>query len=391
MSIAHPMDTIVITGRGMVSSLGHDVVTGCAAARAGIVRAEQLDYPVRSPEDGEIENAIGHPVPLLTEGFEGPARLLRLVQAGLADLQKQAAGLPWLSFRVRCYLSLPNPLRPHTGIPLDMEEKDRQAQIEESQEAEKEPPNADLAQRILQEAARLSGWQGDLPLLQFVTTSGNPGVAEALGRAIEDLSQGKIDLALIGGIDSLLDEDTLAWLESRGRFKTPSTPSGLQPGEAGAFLLVETLQSARARGAHALAVVQKICLTQDAGTLLTGEPPLGAGLAEALIGLTESADWDKAQQTVWLITDQNGESYRAIEWGNALIRLRARSSVFANPLLWYPAASFGDTGAASGAVAICMATGAFVRNYAPAPKVIVTSSSEGPLRAAILLAAYSTK
>ena len=91
--------------------------------------------------------------------------------------------------------------------------------------------------------------------------------------------------------------------------------------------------------------------------------------------------------TLITITDQNGESYRAMEWGNTMVRLTARSQTFAEPLLWYPAASFGDTGDASGAVSLYMSSCAFERGYAPAKTVVVISSSDGPSLAAVLLKA----
>lgn len=384
MSVAKSLDTIAITGRGMVSSLGHDVVTACAAARAGLVRSEQLDYEIQSPEDGKIESAIGHSIPLWTEGFEGPTRLLRLAQAGLSDLQRQVVNKPWTLAPTACYLSLPNSFRAYTGIPLSIDEKDRQARIEESEEIEMEPPDIDMAESLLQSAARLSNWQGDFPLT-FVTTSGNTGVAEALRRAIDDLVARRIELAIVGGIDSLLEEDLLVWLENTGRLKIPSNPAGLQPGESAAFVLLELMRSAKTRGSNVFGIVEDIHLSEDSRTLLSGEPPLGVGLTEALNGTLKNGRCEDLQP-FWLITDQNGEVYRAMEWGNVVVRILAHSRALAEPVLWYPATSFGDTGAASGAVSLCMATSAFTRNYAPAEKVAITSSSEGSLRAVTFLA-----
>jgi 3-oxoacyl-[acyl-carrier-protein] synthase-1 len=87
---------------------------------------------------------------------------------------------------------------------------------------------------------------------------------------------------------------------------------------------------------------------------------------------------------VWVISDLNGEPYRAIDWGNALVR---RIRALAEPVLWCPALWFGDTGAASGAVALCLAARAFERSYAPAPWSLVLSSADGPDRAAVIVTA----
>src|SRR5215813_4737977 len=121
-------EIIAITGRGMVASLGHDVDTCCAAARAGLVRSQPLDYQVDSPDDSVGESAIGCPVPFLTAGFEGEARLLRLAQAGLTDLLRHVPEAPRTLASIPCYLSLPNPFRSYTGVPPFIAEEDLQEQ-----------------------------------------------------------------------------------------------------------------------------------------------------------------------------------------------------------------------------------------------------------------------
>ena len=76
-----------VTGIGMVSSLGLDVVTSCAAARAGIVRAQELDVQIVDRETQDLVPVVGHVIPL-TQGFTHTGRLLRIAQLALADLQR---------------------------------------------------------------------------------------------------------------------------------------------------------------------------------------------------------------------------------------------------------------------------------------------------------------
>lgn len=385
MSNQEHISSIAITGRGMVSSLGCNVVTSCAAARAGIVRSDELDYPVRSPDDGEVRGLIGYPLPELTRGFEGFARLLRITQAALADLQKQVPQAPWQSTRTAFYLSLPDPRRIYTGLDLIPDDDTRKALVEE---AENLPPDEEpMGPHLLQTASRLNNWTGE-PSLRFVTTSGHTGVAQAVQKAMNDLREGQIELAVVGGIDSLLDENTLAWLENTGRLKTPAVAAGVPPGEAGAFLLLETLQHAKARDAHIFGVVGDVRMAEEPKTLLSGDPPTGQGLTEVITAIMEAAGWNNGQP-VWLITDQNGELYRAKEWGNAIFRLVARSQAFAEPKLWYPATSFGDTAAAVAVASACMATSAFERGYAFARSVAIVSSSETELRTSILIKSFA--
>jgi len=378
------INNICITGMGMVASIGYDVITCCAAARAGIVRSTGLDYfPVLAPDDWDPLSLTVHQASLVTEGFEGKIRLLRLAHAGLVDLQRQVPDAPWTHVRTAFYLSLPDPLRVHSGLSLIEDEKNRQSLTKKAQEAAEEPLDKDMPSHLIEEAVRLSGWRGE-SLLKFVTTSGHTGVAEVLRAATVDLYNGQVEMAVIGGVDSLLDKDTLWWLKSRGRLKTPDVPAGLQPGEAGAFILIETSQSARARGARVFGNVQDVRLGDERKTLLEAEVPIGAGLVEVLASSAKSAGWTD-EQTVWIISDQNGEPYRAIEWGNVVVRLVAKYKAFEEPVLWCPAVSFGDTGAASGAVSLCVATSAFDCGYMPARTVAIVSSSDGTYRTAILL------
>ena len=378
------MRPFCITGYGMVTSLGVDVRTCCAAARAGIMRSTALDtFPGRSPEDGSINGLVVHAVPMLTEGFEGQARLQRLTTAALKDLLRQTAHAPWEQGRSAFYLSLPDPRRVYTGHKLIPDEEERKEKEEEAREIMAEPLDETWAHALLSKAAKISGWTVK-PDLRLIATSGNTGVAQVLQKAIEDLQMGTIDIAVVGGIDSLLDEETLTWLENTLRLKTPDMPVGLQPGEAGAFFTVEIAGQGSAAKAKALARIQAVHLGTEVRTLFSGDPPLGQGLA-ALMEKAIEVDGRTNGQAPWFITDQNGEPYRAMEWGNAVVRLIKVWPMLGETLLWYPAMSFGDTGAANGAVAVCLAVGASERGYAPQNTAILCSSSDQQIRSSILL------
>ena len=117
-------DLCAITASGMVSSLGCNVETSCAASRAGIVRTSELDYfPTRSPVDGAASGISGHVIPELTRGFEGYARLSRIAKGALSDLIRKMSGAFWHSQRVGFYLSLPADWRNYSGSNLIADKK----------------------------------------------------------------------------------------------------------------------------------------------------------------------------------------------------------------------------------------------------------------------------
>jgi 3-oxoacyl-[acyl-carrier-protein] synthase-1 len=376
---------LAITGVGMVSSLGLDVATCCAAARAGIVRARELDlFPVGVLVDGSIQGVLAHQVPMLTEGFEGDPRLLRLLQGALEDLKRKVSHAPWDAVNTGFYLSLPDPRRSHFGIELIPDEEERKAKASEAAERFEEPVDGGSQLRLLRNAARLAGWAED-PHLRYISMAGHAGVAEAIVEAVKDLSAGVVGAAVVGGADSLLDEDTLAWLGNTFRLKTPENPMGLQPGEAGAFFVIENASDANAHRGRPLGFVRAVSMGKETKTLLLGERSPGVALTDTILAATEAGGGAAKASPAWIVTDQNGENYRGAEWGHAAMLLAMRSPAFGRTEVWYPASSYGDTGAASGAVALCMVIRAFSRNYAQGDSALLVSSSDGDLRAALFL------
>lgn len=380
---------IVITGAGLASSLGTDLVSAAAASRAGVSRGTELSaYELLSEDDGEPEAMIGHPVGRLTYGFEGLGRLARLASLALADLIRQTASFPGNEWGIGFYVSLPPSKRSESGTDLIADEETRQSVLERAQEnADTHADPALTAQRILEIAAQCTGWPWGISL-QFTSSAGHAGVLEALERAQNDLLEGRVNLAIVGGVDSLLDEETVWWLKDTGRLKRSGVPAGLQPGEAAAFIQLETKHNAQRRGAKPLAQVHWVTTVLDETPLLSGTPPRGIALSALLEQAAQAGQWHSSHQTT-LISDQNGELYRAQEWGNALVRLLAKYPSLRTEM-WYQAASFGDIGAASGGVALSLAAQALSRGYSRTPEITIVSSSDGPLRAAAVLGLSKT-
>jgi len=77
---------VVVTGLGMVSSLGCDVITSCAAARGGITRITEMKFSALDEGSGEMVPVKGHVIKGIVEGFEGLGRLIRLGAIALRDL-----------------------------------------------------------------------------------------------------------------------------------------------------------------------------------------------------------------------------------------------------------------------------------------------------------------
>ena len=374
-------DRLAFTGMGMVASLGLDVVTNCAAARAGLLRPREIeDFPIQSLQDGLVSGLIAHEASQATRGFEGFARLVRLMHFGLRDLLRQIGPNYWQGRRGGFYLSLPSPIRIYEGVEWIHDEGARSIRMAQRREAEGSTQRADdLARLLLARAGSLAGWTGDLPL-RFATNMGRTGVVASLQKAAEDLRSNVVDVAVVGAVDTLLEEDVLVWLAETMRLKTANSPVGLQPGEGAAFLSLELEGVARRHSLKTLGVLEALSTGQESRPWVSGEMPIGDGLTQAI---SEASGPTLGGEAPWLVADHSGESYSALDWGHATAKLRAKSPEFGKMNVWYPAISFGDTDSAFGAIAICMVLRAFHRAYAPSPNALIAFAALGPARAAL--------
>jgi 3-oxoacyl-[acyl-carrier-protein] synthase-1 len=350
-------DSIVITGLGVCSSLGKSELA-CAAARAGISMPRELADAVLACRDGTEATLVGHPV-AAAAGFRGLGKMVNLGLAALEDLLQTSDIRAEAPEKTGLHLCLRAPL---AEAPIDGERLCAQ----------------------LSTLASLALPQRNLGHL----AEGHAGFVHAVNAVSERLRTGALHRCLVGGIDSLLDEPALESLIAAGRAKTPDRPDGLQPGEAGAFVLLERFDQAQRRGAPVIAIVGGASTAVEPDHAESERPCRGVGLTEAIAQLFNSAP-AQSHPSFWLLSDLNGEHSRASELGHTLARASLRVPALGAAQRWYPAASFGDTGAASAALATCLGTRAFARGYAPAPMAVILSSSDREPRGALSLKAPS--
>lgn len=364
-----PQHLIQVTGMGMVSSLGFDVDTCCAAARAGLSRAQPLaTFTVLTGDEVVDAGVTCHQVPFATQGFEGDTRLLRLTDLALQDLVNRE---PWLRGAKRCaaYLAMPGELP--------------RSDADDTAGDDVDVPDAwQRARWLWARATAPLGLSQVLPL-RHVSTAGHAAFARVLEQAALDLRSGLVDQAIVGGVDSLLDDDTLAWLEAAGRLKTPAVPAGLQPGEGAAFVVLELDSLTQARGGQAYAVLRALAFGQEPNLMDSDLPPSGRGFATALRAVLSRVHF-KHLLPLWCVSDLTGEPYRAMDWACAELHVDAQDEVPVLGDTLLVAASFGDTRAASGALALCVAATAFWRRYAPSQVAALVSAADTGDRAVML-------
>ncbi|AEI63953.1 beta-ketoacyl synthase N-terminal-like domain-containing protein [Corallococcus macrosporus] len=352
-------ELICVTGLGMRTPIGRHAAQSCASLRAGLKRftpwphfgvdgagQEGLTASFTRPDLGDrswVEKLLDLVEMPLAEALFS-ARLFELAQGGHSGRR----------VRVHVYLGTPYPDRPGVS-PEDLQEL-----------------TLHLAEDLFPQAPESLRVQ----LVSLEHVSGLAGIAWA-SAALQD---GAADVCIVGGVDSLLDSTFLqAHLEAE-RLKIPGVSSGIIPGEAAAFLVLERKSDARRRGVPLLAHVDAVALEQEPPW--TPEAPVrGQALTRALQAVLATVGG--ADGFGHVINDLNGERWRFLEW--ALIETRCLGGLPRGWRLWHPADSLGDVGAASASVAVGLALHAFQRGYARCPRILIASTSERGERAAISL------
>lgn len=211
---------------------------------------------------------------------------------------------------------------------------------------------------------------------------GHAGALSALEQAVERVAKGRDPVCVAGGVDSYLDVDSLAWLESKRLIKREGVRNGFPPGEAAAFVAVASDAERRRLGLPSLARVRAVACARERRDPDSDCGLLGEGLTEAITRATRELRWpDETISDVYC--DINGERARTEDWGFTLTRTAAR---FRDGTAYVTAAGeCGDVGAASGALGCALAVQAWQRRYAHGPRALVWGASWGGLRGAALL------
>jgi len=378
----------------MVSALGLDAGTSCAAARAGLTRISELDcLSVFDEQSDELVPLVGHQVPYLSPGLFGFARLLQLALAAAEDMQGARPVPPGsrmgmvLLLRSDWHRSTFNQQRRGAPPPPVNPEADPDPEPDDpavSFDGQAPPPPwAADDQELSRERQRLEGelltgiitrlglWFE--PELRRTITSDQSGFVAGLKQAAAWLDAGACDACWIGGVDSYLDPPTVAALAGLRVLRTPANPVGLIPGEAASFLEVRLAGKAPK---DTLAVIESFA-EASGRPAADGSPVDAEPLVRAMI------DAQAGRPASFQVVNLNGSVARANEWG--MVSLRCRTLGLQNgSALWIPPLHFGEIGSATGPASIALLASGWARGYAPGPNAMVCLMQEGVARGAVM-------
>lgn len=333
-----------ILSAGMVTAVGLDAASSCAAMRARLDGFRETRF---LGSGGEW--LVGGAVPL-PRNWIGQKRMVHLAAGAVVDAL--AAAPPEAEADLALILCLAEESRP--GRPI-----------------------VDPA-AFLRDLAEIVG----LPARSrtHVIAHGRPSGFVALDRARSMVADGTARHVLILGVDSYLTVASIAHYLSVARLLGPDTPNGFIAAEAAAVVLVGPRGRLRLTG---------LGLAREPAFIYNGLdedglhlPLRGDGMTAAYAVALEAANVDLAH-VEYRISDLIGEQYFFKQTTLASLRLERGRTAFQD--LWSPGENLGNIGAAVVPVMVGMALKAAEKGYAPgSPVLIEASGDDGACGAAVL-------
>jgi 3-oxoacyl-[acyl-carrier-protein] synthase-1 len=342
------MTGVAVSGVGLVTSLGLDAESTCAALRASVTNPSISRFRGR---DGQRINA--HQVEL-----DAPwVGIAKLVQMALLAADECLAG-------TRDALA-------GDAIPvlLCTAEQRRPGRLEDLDDALFDGVRAGLGVRVDDRHSAI------FPL-------GRVAALAALERARRLVTEHGCGQVLIVAADGLLSWPALKHYVDQDRVLREDNSNGFMPGEGAGALLIAA--------AHADDTLR--CTGIGAGVepapVLSGTPLRGDGLTAAIAQAMREAGL-LADDVDFIVADISGEQYFFKE--AALARARALRGHVRTLDLWHPAEGIGEAGALAGVAAIAAAWTAMRKGYACGPRVLVHGSDDGSYRFAAVLCRPETR
>lgn len=344
------MSALHIRAAGMVTSVGLDAASACAAMRGRLDGFGETRF--LAPDGGWL---IGAPVPL-PRNWIGTKRLAHLAAGAIVEIFRK---VPEAETDAALILCLAEETRP--GRPI---------------------PDAEAFAR------QLAGIL-DLPsrIKTHIILHGRPSGFVALARARRLLSGREAKHVVIAGVDSYLTGPAVAHYLGNDRLLVSGNANGFIPGEAAAAVLCTMDHGPLALTGLGLSR-EEAFLYNGLGQDGTHLPLRGDGMTAAYKAAMEEAQVDLAH-VEYRIADLIGEQYWFKQTTLASLRLERGRTPFQD--LWSPGENLGNIGGAVVPLMLGMALTAAEKGYdMGSPVLIEASGDDGACGACVLHATTPT-
>jgi 3-oxoacyl-[acyl-carrier-protein] synthase-1 len=211
---------------------------------------------------------------------------------------------------------------------------------------------------------------------------GHAGGAVAFGIAARALESAQAEVAIVAGVDSYCDPETVHALDERGELKSEENRNGFIPGEAAGACLLAGSQFLRNLRLGPKARLRAVSVATEPAPDGSDQVCVGMGLSAAFLSLAPLNEHDGLLISD-KICDLNGVRYRSEELTYTI--LRTQHLVQDTAEITHPADCWGDVGAASIPLYVVLATEAWAKSYASGPRAALWAGSLNGRRGVILL------
>ena len=336
------MKPVTVIATGMVTGVGLDAPSSCAAIRCAIDNFHETRFVDRGGEW-----VVGSEVPL-DPPARGRAKIVRMAASAIRE----------------CLETLDGTQSHSIPLLLAVAEKDRPGRFDDLGDS--------LIESIAEELNVAFSTQSS------VIENGPIGGAQAVSTAIKLLNETATAFVLVAGVDSLMVGRTLAALDREYRLLTPNNTNGLIPGEGGGAVLLSLSSDLPTTSEF---VLRGVGYGEESATITSEEPLRGDGLSDAIRD-TMSNSGCTYDDVDYRITDISGEQYAFKE--ATLAAARTMKTVKEEFDIWHTADCIGDIGAAIVPCMIAVAKMAAVREYSKGDGVLFHCANDDEQRAAII-------
>jgi 3-oxoacyl-[acyl-carrier-protein] synthase-1 len=327
----------------MVTSVGFNAASSCAALRAGIRNVSQTNL-----WDAETGSYLPAGKVMLPHWWVGLGKLADLVTPAILECFEAAKPIP--PEEIPVLIGVAPPDRPFR-IP-------------------------DLEEELLVEIEHRFEFR--LHAASSLIARDHVAVAIGLRVAGELIGSNRARCVVVAAVDSLIQQDLVNYYMSRQRVLTPKYSNGFSVGEAGSAVLV-TAVGAGYGGLHVLG----IGTANELAAIESEEPFRAEGLTSAIRDAFSEARLT-IREVQYRITDLNGEHYKFKEMTMAMMRFerQPKPKLFE---LWHPVEYIGDVGAAISPLVLGLALHAGQHRYGIGPTALCTFGNDNGERAAIVV------
>lgn len=223
---------------------------------------------------------------------------------------------------------------------------------------------------------------GPAPLIRALPL-GHAAMAYALRELAGAMTQGLVDVAFLGGLDTAYDPAHVDELVARERLFDGENLAAAIPGEGGAFLALATRETALEARWPRLAELTAAATAHEPATADNEVAMMALALSRCAVAATDALEAQR-RTLDWWITDMTVEPLRVQEFQLAWPRAAARRMP-PTAALHFLASQLGDLGAAAMPTAVALAVEGFARGAPRADTCLVTGSSDGGERGVVLV------